>query len=115
MKITYRNVKLERLLNTQKELVRSFGQKVAKALMTRMGLLRAVNHLGQIPHGPPEKCHEMKGARKGQFAVNTAAKSGVRLIFKPDHDPVPVKEDGGIDVTQVTEIKIWEVKDYHDD
>ncbi len=115
MIIVYRNWKLETLLNTKRELVKTFGKKVARALMMRMDLLRNVDYLAQVPHGPPEKCHELKGNRKGQFAVYTGADSGVRLIFKPDHDPLPRKEDGGIDLRQVTAVWIWEVKNYHDE
>lgn len=36
-----------------------------------------------------------------------------RLIFIPDHDPVPRKDDGGIDLAQVTKITILEITDYH--
>jgi proteic killer suppression protein len=37
-----------------------------------------------------------------------------RLIFEPANDPVPKKPDGGLDWTQVTVIRILEVRDYHD-
>ncbi len=36
-----------------------------------------------------------------------------RLIFTPEHDPVPRLEDGGLDWSQVTAIKIPGVKDTH--
>jgi len=36
-----------------------------------------------------------------------------RLIFEPDHDPVPVADGGGIDLQQVTAVKILGVEDYH--
>jgi proteic killer suppression protein len=38
-----------------------------------------------------------------------------RLVFEPDHDPIPTLEDGGIDQSAVTRIKILEVVDYHDE
>ncbi|UTW50855.1 killer suppression protein HigA [bacterium SCSIO 12827] len=115
MKITFRNPSLEQLANDQKELTRKFGIKVSKGIMMRMALLAAVPNLGCVPHGHPEKCHELKGNRKGQFAIYPANKVGVRLVLVPEHDPVPRKEDGGIDLTQVTEIMIWEIGDYHDE
>ena len=38
----------------------------------------------------------------------------IRLVFEPNHDPLPRREDGGIDLDQVTAITvIWEVIDYH--
>jgi len=36
------------------------------------------------------------------------------LIFEPANDPVPKKLDGGLDWTQVTVIRILEVRDFHD-
>ncbi len=38
-----------------------------------------------------------------------------RLVFVPDHDPIPTRADGGIDRTLVTKISITEVVDYHGD
>lgn len=114
MLISFRNSRLDKLINSQVELVKSFGQKVAKAIILRRDLLHAVNNLSQVPHTPPEKLHELKGNRKGQFAVYTAPNSGVRVVFKPDHDPVPTHPHGGIDRKQVTDIVIWEIGDYHD-
>jgi proteic killer suppression protein len=36
-----------------------------------------------------------------------------RLIFEPDHDPVRVADGDGIDLQQVTAVKILGMKDYH--
>jgi proteic killer suppression protein len=38
-----------------------------------------------------------------------------RLIFEPYHDPIPIKEDGGIDLEQVTRIRVLSIEDYHGD
>jgi len=35
------------------------------------------------------------------------------LIFRPNHDPVPITADGGIDLRAVTAIVIVAVEDYH--
>jgi proteic killer suppression protein len=35
------------------------------------------------------------------------------LIFRPAHNPVPKKDDGGIDLAAVTAIEILDVRDYH--
>lgn len=113
MKIAYRTQRLETLLKTWRELEKTFGTKVAKAIVQRKTLLEIVDHLGEVPHVPPEKCHELSGKEKGKFSVYTAPKSGVRVVFVPDHDPVPKKDDGGMDLTAVTDILIWYVGDYH--
>ncbi len=63
------------------------------------------------PRTPPERCHELKMNLAGRFAV--VLKDNWRLIFRPDHQPVPTKEDGGIDPLRVTAIMIEAVDDYH--
>lgn len=113
MDISFLDTSLEEAVNSEKELRRLFDKQVAKKIMMRMGVLRAAGCLAQVPHTPPEMRHELKRNRKGQFAVDTTRTSGIRIIFKPDHDPVPVKDDGGIDLTQVSKIVILEIRDYH--
>ena len=53
----------------------------------------------------------MIGRRKGEFAVDL--KQPFRLVFRPNHDPVPLKTDGGIDLEHITSITIMSVEDYH--
>jgi proteic killer suppression protein len=36
-----------------------------------------------------------------------------RLVFVPDHNPVPGKSDGGLDWAQVTRVLVTDVVDYH--
>ncbi len=38
-----------------------------------------------------------------------------RLVFVPDHDPIPRLEDGGVDRSLITRIVIMEVVEYHGD
>ncbi len=63
--------------------------------------------------GVPGRCHQLRGDRTGEFAVHLWGP--VRLIFVPEHNPVPLHDDGGIDRSRVTRIRITEVVDYHDD
>ena len=49
--------------------------------------------------------------RKDEFAVDLV--HPYRLVFRPDHDPVPRKDDGGIELEAITAIEIVEVVDYH--
>jgi hypothetical protein len=56
---------------------------------------------------------EIKGDRKGQFSVDV--RHPFRLIFEPAHDPVPTKDDGGLDPAKVTRIRVLSVEDYHGD
>jgi proteic killer suppression protein len=54
----------------------------------------------------------LKGDRLGQYAYDL--RGATRLIFRPDHDPVPQLAGGGIDAGKVTAVVIIEVVDYHD-
>jgi len=49
--------------------------------------------------------------RAGQFSVDLA--HPFRLLFIPAKDPVPEKNDGGIDLEQITEIEIIGIEDTH--
>jgi proteic killer suppression protein len=59
----------------------------------------------------PGRCHQLTGDRPGQFAVDL--RKQYRLVFEPDHDPVPMNTSGGIDWRAVSRIVIMEVVDYH--
>lgn len=57
-------------------------------------------------------CHELKADRVGELAVDISPNH--RILFMPDHNPVPKKEDGGLDWKQVTSIVITAIgEDYH--
>ena len=79
--------------------------------MSRLALLNSARTLADVPSTPPERCHPLKAEREGQFAVDLVYPR--RLVFKPNHEPVPQKDDGGIDPAKVTSIIIIEVVDYH--
>jgi plasmid maintenance system killer protein len=110
LEIRFRTRQLQRLCNSRKELQRGFGG-LANVIELRLQLLGAAKHLGQVPHSPPVHRHQLTGSRSGQFAVSL--RNPHRLVFRPDHDPVPVRPDGGIDVSAVTAIEIIEITDYH--
>jgi proteic killer suppression protein len=110
LEIRFRTRQLQRLCNSRKELQRAFGG-LASVIELRLQLLAAANHLGQVPHSPPVRRHQLTGRRSGQFAINV--RNPHRLVFRPDHSPVPERRDGGIDVNAVTAIEIIEITDYH--
>ena len=111
MDIAFRTPKLRKIFNSEKELAREYGADQGRTIMRRMSVLRAANNLEEVSPLPPERRHELTGDLNGQFAV--VLKQPYRLIFKPNHDPVPLKNDGGYNLRQVTAITILGVKDYH--
>lgn len=111
MNIVFETWKIEKIFNSERELYRTYGKEIGRVIMRRMAFLHATECLAQVPAIKPTRRHQLSGARAGQFAVDL--KQPYRLVFVPNHDPVPQKEDGGIDLTQVTAIRILTVEDYH--
>lgn len=101
---------LAKVLNSEKAMNKKFGQR-AKPLRARLAVLRSSPTLNDVPKGPIERCHELTGDRKGEFAVTI--KDQWRLIFRPDLDPVPKLPDGGIDQKGVTAVLVTEVSDHY--
>ena len=112
MNIKFRSKALQKGCSTEKGAVRAYGPKRGKKLMQRMNELMAFNNLADVPKFPPARCHQLDGNRKGQFSVDL--EHPYRLIFTPNHNPIPELEDGGINLQAVTKIKIIEIVDTHD-
>ncbi len=115
MEVYFKNNKLAKCLNEEKKLLKEYGPRQAKKIRIRLAELSAAQSLMDFwpPHSGPTRCHELShGRRKGQFSVDLD--HPYRLIFKPDHDPVPTKKDGGVDWGRVTAILIVAVEDTHE-
>ena len=67
--------------------------------------------LRHLPKGPPDWLEQLTGDRDEQFSVSLT--KNWRLVFVADHNPIPRRDDGGIDLEQVTAIRLLEVVDYH--
>ncbi len=111
MVISFVNRKLAKTFNSENELMKTYGKNNSIIIKRRLELLRAAPTLNDVPHSKPERRHELAGDRKGEFTVDL--KHPFRLVFQPDHDPVPIKKDGGIDLNAVTAIMILNVEDPH--
>ena len=111
MDIAFRIRKLEKDFNGADALLKSYGPRMARVIMMRMAVLRAARNLELIPTRPPDRRHQLVGDRDELFAVDLV--HPYRLVFEADHEPVPRKDDGGIDTEQVTAITILDMVDYH--
>ena len=111
MIIAFKSRKLEKTLNSGSALVRTYGNRKARAIKLRLAVLANASTLAAVPHTPPDRRHQLADDREGQFAVDLDHHN--RLIFVPNHDPVPLLDDGGIDLHRVTAVMILEVTDYH--
>jgi len=111
MDITFRSTKLEKQCTDTKRATKTWGPEQARKIRQRLDDLRAAPHLGDF-RSLPGRCHELRGDRAGQLSLDLVHLD--RLLFKPNHDPVPTKPDGGLDWDAVTAIDILEVVDTHD-
>jgi len=109
--IDFSTTKLEKLCLNSKALVKEFGKDVGGAFQIRYAFLEAAPSLADVPTDKPFRRHLLDGDRKGQWSV--AVKNGVCICLVPDHDPVPILESGGVDLKNVTRVKIVYVGDYH--
>lgn len=89
---------------------KAFGL-MAKKVNQRMKELSSSQNLEVLKTIPAANCHELKGNKKGQFAVDISG--NYRLIFVPEHIPLPVKDDNSIDCIKITDIQILGTEDYH--
>jgi proteic killer suppression protein len=110
VKIVYKSRKLEKQLTDPGEMAKSFGQ-LARKVNQRLKDLTDADNLAIMRTIPASGCHELTGNRKGELAVDVSG--NYRIIFEPDHNPIPQKEDGGLDWEEVTKIQINDILDYH--
>ena len=109
--IAFQTRRLERTFNSERELQRVYGNRMARTIESRLAVLEAAGTLSEAGDRPALRLHQLTGGRRGRFAVDLV--HPYRLILRPNHSPVPLKGDGGIDTAQVTAITIMEVVDYH--
>ena len=115
MDISFKNKKLGKEFNEGKQLEKVHGSLRAKKIRLRMAEFRAAVCLYDFwpPKSGNNRCHELKqGERKGQLSVDLD--HPYRLIFIPNHNPVPKMPEGGLDWKQVTAITIIGIEDTHE-
>ena len=111
MDIEFEGSKFEKQSNSHRLLVRKHGQERANKIRQRLDDLHAATVLEDM-RMLPGRCHELHGNRAGQLSLDLD--HPYRLIFEPANNPVPKKQDGGIDWTEVTAVRIIGVDDTHE-
>lgn len=110
MEISFASERTKATCESEKALKRAHGQGCAKKVMARLSDLAAATSL-ETMRNLPGRCHELKGQRDGQLAIDLP--DGKRLLLEPAADPPPAKPDGGLDWSRVDSIRILEIADYH--
>lgn len=110
MDVGFGSEKLAELCNTEAQLIRKYGKAAARKISRRLQLLLSQQSLEGV-RGLPGDCHELKGKRRGQLAIDVSG--SLRLIIEPAHNPSPRKPDGGLDWSVIKRVRVIEVDDYH--
>lgn len=114
MLVSFKNRKTAKSFNEEAELERLHGTLRAGKIRLRLTEFRAAQCLADFlpPKSGPSRCHELAGGKRaGQLSVDLD--HPYRLIFIPNHDPVPRRSDGSLDWAQVTGITVLGVENTH--
>lgn len=110
MNVSFGSSKFAREVNDRKLLVRTYGDRRAKLIRRRLDDIRAAASLGDLRY-LPGRYHELHGDRKWQISVDLDGP--YRLLFVAT-EPVPYRDDGGLDWNRVESVVILGVEDTHD-
>ncbi|MEN6565792.1 MAG: hypothetical protein ABFC57_05785 [Veillonellales bacterium] len=107
--IKYSNKTIEKVLNNDKLLIRTFGVSNARKIILRLNQIKAASSLGTMLTQRVGRCHPLSGDRMGQFAFDV--EQPYRLIVMPKYDNKAAEQ--AKDLSQIKTIIIMEVTDYH--
>ncbi len=111
MVIYFKTKKLQKLCSKRAEAIKRLGLKRGHKLQQRMMELQAAETLEDISRVPPARCHELTGNLQGQLTMDLD--HPYRLLFIAANDPLPEREEGGLDWSEVTEVEIIGIVDTH--
>jgi toxin HigB-1 len=111
MDIYFATPKLQKLCNSEKKLRGEYGPRMALLLQQRLTELADADVLETMRSIVGARCHELTANLKGHLAVDLVHPH--RLLFKPFGEPVPLKDDGGLDWSKVKAVEVVAVIDYH--
>ena len=111
MELSFKNNKLEKVLNSEQEILRAFGQDNGRRIKLRLTNIRDAGTLDELSKIPQTRVHQLSGNRNEQISVDV--KHPYRLILVCNHDETPRKEDGGLDWARITKVQLIEIADTH--
>lgn len=110
MEIVFASKKLEKILTDDLQLKREYGQ-MAKKIRQRLLEFRAAENLEVMRTIPAANCHALTGDLAGFLVVDVSR--NWRMLFTPNHIPLPELIDGGLDWNKVVSICVEAIEDYH--
>jgi toxin HigB-1 len=79
MEVRFRKTKLKKQYEDFRKAEIAYGQQVARRYIQRIDIIKQSKEIEELKRLPGLNCHELKGDRKGQWAVNLTG--FYRLIF----------------------------------
>lgn len=111
MEVLFQARKDEELVGDERRLIRKYGKLAAKEIKKSYVAIKEAMNLKFMLDNRIRGCHCLTGDRFETFAVRD--EQPYRMIFKVE-EPVPRKQDGGIDLEKVERVRILELHcDYH--
>lgn len=110
MELTYKNDKLKKMCKDpsyNRELIKKYGQEVAKKLPQRIKELESFSCLNDVPSSLPFRRHKLTGNLKDYYAVNITGQ--YRLIFRQEDNNIIID-----DLKAIKKIKIVEVSKHYE-
>lgn len=111
MELSFRNNKLAKIMNAEREIVRKYGPDNGRRIALRLQNIRDAASVEELSKLPQTRVHELKADRNEQISVD--AKHPYRLILISAHDETPRKPDGGLDWARITKVQLIELIDTH--
>jgi len=84
VEIRFRTRKLEKQYAKSSEAEKSYGKDVARKYIQRVNIIKTTKNIKELSQLPGLRCHELKGSRKGQWAMKLTG--FYRLIFTIEGD-----------------------------
>lgn len=111
LEVSFTSGQMAKTCSTAALMQRKWGALRAKKMHLRLGQMTAAANLAELMTLPQARCHQLGADRDEQFSLDLDGP--YRLIVEVDHDPVPRRDDGGVDLDRVTRLIVIEVADTH--
>jgi len=110
MIITFADKKLRKYANNNRLAAQKMGDRRAKLYQKRLEDLKDAVSFADLEH-LPGRFHQLIENRKDQWSCDLD--HPYRLIFEPAEDPIPKDKNGKQLLTEIKNLEIIEVTDYH--
>jgi plasmid maintenance system killer protein len=111
VELSFKNSKLAKVLNSERESLRVYGQDNGRRIARRLQNIADAADLEELSKLPQTRLHQLTGDRDEQLSVDV--RHPYRLILICNHDETPRKPDGGLDWARITKVQVIEITDTH--